>query len=340
MKNWWWGLLLLSASCRHAAALVFGSSQIPPPVFSGPAKDYDNTDYTAYSRSDYYNTDNTDYRKDARKDYNTDNTDYFSRTRERNGQVGEYQDARKDYYTEYSRREKGMARWVKGMRQKRYGKLPEDDIGNVEQPNARIGWLAPVAQVIKPQAIECPVRCPDTSHCWQGECIERPWQYSNTPGMSCYADPHVPGLSETWKSTCRSATATYTERDCLGAASFCRWTNDAPAWFRDIENEKWRMAQEAWQREKDAMHEGEGDNQAKYLLNFVRPGNPVLGDVMATRDGRRYEATERYEVVTPEYADDKTVIQESITDPIRAKRYQQGSDFGSREMTSRLSSTR
>jgi len=179
--------------------------------------------------------------------------------------------------------------------------------GRREQPTHQIGWLAPTPQVKKPE-IACAQVCPGNSYCWQGKCTYRPWAHTDDPRKSCYADPtwtggfldpnldksgpglYRPGgrLSEYEKSVCRETASIFSEASCSAAAKYCKWSIDAPTWYRNILNGKEAVEENKWHHEQAALKDDSASNRAvNNALKYANPGNPVLGTVLSSPH-RRY----------------------------------------------------
>jgi len=160
------------------------------------------------------------------------------------------------------------------------------DDGKHEQPTHEIGWLAPQPEQKTPE-IKCIEECKQNTYCWQGECVYRPWLYTDAPRKSCYADPEQPGLSDWDKSVCRSSGAAYDERTCTSTARYCRWLNDSPNWYRQLLNDRESQEHEEWLKSQEALkQERSAGDVAKDMVGYAIPGNPVIGSVLSSPDRR------------------------------------------------------
>mmetsp|Transcript_105297 Transcript_105297/g.166246 ORF Transcript_105297/g.166246 Transcript_105297/m.166246 type:complete len:245 (+) Transcript_105297:86-820(+) len=172
---------------------------------------------------------------------------------------------------------------------------PLTDDGMPEQPTHLIGWLAPTGQSTAPET-ECNPHCLANDYCWHGKCIYRPWEHYNTIRASCYPDPEQLGLSHQEQLACRSAGAIFSMETCEGSASYCKWLNDAPKWYRGIAN-AWESLDDAkWKKEQEELKESFARNKvAREAIAYAHPGNPVVGSVISPPERRFYIDPEHIE---------------------------------------------
>lgn len=183
-----------------------------------------------------------------------------------------------DYHSEYER-------LVKAERERKYGP-PRTSDGNREQVGSGIGWLAPTAE-LRPPEVKCAEHCTGNAYCWQGECVYRPWKFSDVERKGCYADPKQPGLNSWEKNMCKTVGAV-DEESCTAAARHCKWINDAPAWWRQIVAEKAEEESRLWKMQQTALKATTDANEGvKELMKHAVPGHPIFGTILGEPD-RRY----------------------------------------------------
>lgn len=190
-----------------------------------------------------------------------------------------------DYHSEYGADEYDRLERLKSGFEDRTQAVTAD--GSKEAETLRIGWLVPPAQ-LKPPEIRCPELCSVNSYCWQGTCVYRPWQYSQEPRKSCYADPNQPGLSDYDKEACRMGDALMNQESCESSARYCRWLHDAPAWYRQVVNDQEAAEAAERRREQEALHANTDHGEVvRDILHNLMPGNPVVGSILSNPD-RKY----------------------------------------------------
>jgi hypothetical protein len=167
--------------------------------------------------------------------------------------------------------------------------------GRPEAPTHQIGWLAPKGEKFT-AATECTPHCLANDYCWYGRCVYRPWPHYNSIRSSCYPDPDQPGLSKLEISVCRKAGAIFSKSDCEGTAPYCKWQNDAPAWYRYVVNEQDLVAYANWKAEQEALKDKlEPNEMAREAMAYAHPGNPVVSSVIKPPEKRWYIDREHIE---------------------------------------------
>ena len=103
-----------------------------------------------------------------------------------------------------------------------------------------------------------------------GRCIYRPWSSHDAPRTSCYADPFLTGLTQSEALACRTDLAIMSPALCRSRAHYCRWTSDAPMWYRRTEEQP---------EEYIPAMDVPTVNVPMEVARLARPGNPVLHNV-------------------------------------------------------------
>jgi hypothetical protein len=171
-------------------------------------------------------------------------------------------------------------------KENRKGCVPMTDDGKTEQPSPSHGWLAPRGKKPEPE-VKCVPQCPANTYCWANECVYRPWQYHNHIRKGCYHDMKWPGLTSYEESMCRTPQATSSQEYCESAGRFCKWSHDAPTWFRKILNRKDQIEAARWKWDQEMMKKDDSQNQAaKIFVKHVRPGDPILGTAIGMHADR------------------------------------------------------
>jgi hypothetical protein len=95
---------------------------------------------------------------------------------------------------------------------------------------------------------------------------------------------------------CRDSAPIFSKAQCESAAPYCRWLNDAPAWFRHIANQQDLYEYAKWLKEQEALKKNlKAEEEAREASTYIHPGNPVVGAVIKPPERRWFIDPEHVE---------------------------------------------